>query len=96
MDHEFTLKDLLVDALKKYNFDSSIVKMQVEQAYKEVVGEFIVKLTRSIVFDDNSRTLIVCLASPALRQELSYKTTDLLKAINSKLQGTVVNKIVLK
>ena len=92
--HEYTIGDLIEAALRRYNFDESITREQVEQAYRDVVGEFIVKLTRSVRYHGGSRTLYVSLSAPALRQELSYKTTDLLNAINNKLHSQVVEKIV--
>lgn len=95
MTHEHTLKDLIDAALKKYNFDESIVIERVEQAYRDTVGEFIVMLTRAVNYDVSSRTLKVTLSSPALKNELTYKITDLTDAINKKLGKEEVRKIML-
>ncbi len=95
MNHEYTIKDLIDAALKRYNFDESIVRGHVEQAYKEVVGEFIVQLTRSVRYDAGSHTLKVVLSSPALKNELTYKTSDLITAINKKLGSNEVVKLLL-
>ena len=94
MAHVFLLKDLLPKALKAYNFDHSIDKERVEQAYRSVVGEFIVMLTRSVSYNTEKSTLYVVLSSPALKNELTYKTNDLCSAINNKLGDEVVKKIV--
>lgn len=93
--HEYTLKDLIDAALRKYNFDESITVERVEQAYRDTVGEFIVKLTRAVNYDMRSHTLKVTLSSPALKNELSYKITDLREAINKKLGKEEVRKVVL-
>ncbi|MBP5189622.1 MAG: DUF721 domain-containing protein [Bacteroidales bacterium] len=95
MSHEYTIKDLIDAALRKYNFDDSITRGQVEQAYRDVVGEFIVKLTRAVHYDSTSHTLRVTLSVPALKNELTYKTTDLIDAINKKLDHAEVQKLVL-
>ena len=95
MSHEYTIKDLIDAALRKYNFDDSITRGQVEQAYREVVGEFIVKLTRSVKYEPATHTLKVVLSVPALKNELSYKTTDLISAINKKLDSDEVKKLML-
>ena len=95
MSHEYTIKDLIDAALRKYNFDESITSGHVEQAYKEVVGEFIVQLTRSVKYEASSRTLKVVLSSPALKNELTYKTSDLISAINKKLGKNEVVKLLL-
>ena len=95
MSHEYTLKELIDAALKKYNFDESIVVERVEQAYRDTVGEFIVMLTRAVNYDTRNHTLKVTLSSPALKNELTYKITDLTKAINKKLGQEEVRKILL-
>ena len=95
MSHEYTIKDLIDVALRRYNFDESIEREKVEQAYRDVVGEFIVKLTRSVKYEPSTHTLKVVLSVPALKNELSYKTTDLISAINKKLDSNEVWKLVL-
>lgn len=95
MSHEYTLKDLIDAALKRYNFEESIVVEHVEQAYRDTVGDFIVKLTRAVNYDTRSHTLKVTLSSPALKNELTYKITDLINAINKRLGNQEVRKIVL-
>ena len=95
MAHEYTIKDLIDAALRRYNFDESITRGQVENAYREVVGEFIVKLTRSVLYDTQSHTLRVTLSAPALKNELAYKTTDLKDAINRKIGRQEVEKLIL-
>ena len=89
------MKELIDAALKRYNFTSSITREEVEQAYRLVVGEFIVKLTRSVHYDTRSHTLRVELSAAALKNELSYKTTDLVNAINKKLGNDEVVKLIL-
>lgn len=95
MSHEYALKDLIDAALRSYSFDVSITRGQVEQAYRDVVGEFIVKLTRSVRYDPATHTLRVVLSVPALRNELTYKVSDLIAAINKKLDRDEVQKILL-
>lgn len=95
MSHEHTLKDLIEAALRSYSFNESITRGRVEQAYREVVGEFIVKLTRSVRYDVGSHTLRVVLSAAALKNEISYKTSDLVAAINKKLGSNEVEKIQL-
>lgn len=88
------MKDLVDAALRRYNFDASLTRQQVIDAYNQVVGEFILKLTRSVTYDSNSHTLFVTYSASALKQELSYKTNDLITAINNRLGTTEVQHIV--
>ena len=93
--HEYTIKDLIEAALRRYNFNESITENQVVRAYKEVVGEFLVSLTRSVSYDVRSHTLKVVFASPALKNEISYKLTDLRNSINKKIGTDEARRIVL-
>lgn len=89
------LKDILETALKSCHLDDSITKFQVEEAYRNIVGEMVTQLTYSARYDVKSHTLYLKLASPALRQEFSFKTESLIEAINKKLPAPAVQKIVI-
>lgn len=95
MQHEFSMKDLVNAALREYNFNDSITSERVVQAYREVVGEFLDKLTRSVHYDTTSHTLKVVFASPALKNEISYKVSDLIASINKRLGENEVRKLLL-
>ena len=95
MRHEYTIKDLIDAALREYNFDESITKERVVQAYRDTVGEFLVKLTRAVDYDVANHTLKVTFASPALKNEDSYKVGDLIAAINKRLGKNIVWKLLL-
>ena len=89
------INELIDAALRRYSFNSSLTRSHVEQAYRDVVGEFIVKLTRSVRYDTDSHTLRVHLSATALKNELTYKINDLRDAINTRLQSDEVKKIVI-
>lgn len=95
MSKERSLNDLIDAALRQYNFDDMLTRSQIETAYRKVVGEFIVKLTRDVRYDNQSHTLRVTLSAPALKNELSYKLTDLVEAINKEVGLDQVKKIYL-
>lgn len=95
MGHEYTIKDLVDAALRKYNFSESITSERVVQAYRSVVGDFLDKLTRSVQYDVQTHTLKVTFASPALKNEISYKKSDLIAAINKRLGRNEVWKLLL-
>jgi hypothetical protein len=89
------LNQLLADALRRCNLEDTVTRGQVEDAYREVVGELIVKLTQKVQFDVRNGMLMVKLASPALKHEISLKTTSLIAAVNARLPRAVVKKLVL-
>ena len=89
------LKDLLGDALQRCNLTDTVTRGNVEDAYRQVVGDLIVKMTRQVQYDVQSGMLFIKLASPALKHEISLKSTSLIAAINDRLPRAVVRKLVL-
>ncbi|MBQ0160797.1 MAG: DUF721 domain-containing protein [Bacteroidales bacterium] len=90
--NEHTLQDVLRKAYHKLDLDDVANEIEVKVAYKQVVGDFINRLTWSIKFADG--TLTVQLASAALKQELFYKRTSLADRINEAIGKNAVKKIV--
>ena len=91
----YSMKELIDAALRSCNFDETLTKESVEKAYRDVVGEFISKLTRSVSYNTKNHTLFVELASAALKQEISYKCSDLCDAINRQLGKDEVKTLKL-
>lgn len=94
MAKEKSMRELVDAALRRYNFDATITRGHVAIAYREVVGEFIAKLTRSVSYNTDSHTLTVRLSAAALKNELTYKTSDLIAALNRQLGADEVQHIV--
>ncbi|MBQ2508382.1 MAG: DUF721 domain-containing protein [Bacteroidales bacterium] len=94
-DEPKKVADLLADALRQYNFNTTVDKEMVFLAYRNVVGEFLMKMTWKIDFKPESGILFLKLGSPSMKQEFSYKLTDLQNAINKRVGSDVVKKIVL-
>ncbi len=90
--NEHTLHDLLKKAYHRLDMDDTVTEMEVKRAYERVVGDLISRLTRSVRFDHG--TLIVQVASAALRQELWHRRESLAGRINEGVGAQVVKKIV--
>lgn len=67
-------------------------EQQIKEAYNQVVGDLIAKLTWTIRFDGNA--LYIRLASAALRHELSLRRQSLIDKINEHLEMNAVKNIV--
>ena len=65
---------------------------QVQQAYKQVVGDLIARLTASVRFQNG--VLYVRILSAALRHEMTMRQQSLLDKINDHLCRNVVQSIV--
>ncbi len=90
-----SIKELMAQAFHEFHLDDTLIRGQVEQAYRETVGELVTKLTYTVRYSPESHILYLRYASPALRQEMNYKITDLINAINTRLNRQEVQKIVV-
>ena len=68
--------------------------IEVENIYRNIVGDLINKLTLSVRYERN--ILYIKLASAALRNELSYKKQSLVDKINGQLKHGAVNEIIFE
>jgi len=69
-------------------------RVNIETAWKDVMGPGIVKYTTGMKF--TAGTLIVNLSSSVLREELMYGRTKIIENLNEYLKQDLVTKIVLR
>lgn len=93
-NEHFDFNALLDLVLKRLDVSDTPSKAKVEEAYRNVVGDLISRLTWAVKYEPSKRILKVSLASPALKRELSFKVGDLIKAINDYVGSPAVNQIV--
>lgn len=92
--NEHTLQDLLKRAYHRLDMDDVAMEMDVKRAYSKVVGDFINRLTWTVKFEKG--TLILELASAALKQELFNRRSSLAESINKTLGHNAVKTIIIK
>ncbi len=80
--------------LRQYDLGELAGEIEVERAYREVVGDFISRLTTRIHY--RKGTLRVHYAAAALRQEISLRRESLRLAINQKLGSETIKKIEIR
>ena len=90
--NEHTLNDLLRRVLQNLDMTEQADALEEKQAYQNIVGDMINKLTLSIEFHDS--TLYLKIASPAMKNELSYKKNSLAEKINQQIKHGSVKKII--
>ncbi len=88
MKNLYTLQDVLSEVYRNLDLEDKVGIYEIKQAYREVMGSLVVKMTISLKVE--GKTLNVKLASPALRQELSMRKTNLVAQINNKLASKAV------
>ncbi len=78
--NEILLKDAISAFLKDNNLESKLNETRVISAWEEVVGKLVSRHTNQMYV--KNRTLFVRVDSAALREELSYQGSKLIKKLN--------------
>lgn len=91
---EITLKDAIGKMLKTYKMDDKMVALKVEEVWPDLMGNTVARLTKGFRFYKG--LLSIMLESAVLRQELSMSKSLLIKNLNEKLGGEVIEDIELK
>ena len=87
------LKNLINTFLKKNKLEKGLLNIEVKKAWFDLMNNGVANYTSNVSL--RNKTLYIKLSSPALKEELSYGKEKLIKLINEKLEGDVVEKIVL-
>ena len=91
--NEILLKDALAAFLKDNNLESKLQETRVINAWEEVVGKLITRHTDQLQIKD--RVLYVKVDSAALREELSYQRSKLVKDLNKAADVEAIDDIRL-
>ena len=78
--NEILLKDAIEAFLKENKLDTKLNETRLIGAWEEVTGKLISRHTNQMYIKD--RTLFVLVDSAALREELSYQRSKLIKKLN--------------
>ncbi len=85
----------LLDAfLKAHRLETGMQAHRIEQAWESIMGAPIARYTESVRFREG--VLYVSLSSPALRQELRYGLSKILKSFQEEFGEEAVTEIVLR
>ncbi len=91
---EKSLKDLLKAFSKQDKFKNKLSQIQIDRAWKELMGETVYSYTTQIDFYNG--TLTITLSNASLKQELLYGREKILKGINEQLGGILIKSVVIK
>lgn len=92
--NEYTLKEAIEEMMRTYRLQGKMDEMKLINGWEKVMGAVIVKYTKKIHIEN--RVLYVELTSAALREELSYGKSKMMKLLNEEAGGNVIDDVVLR
>ncbi len=94
LSNENSISDVLKKFIEINKLETGFDKVDVEQAWKNLMGNGVNSYTQDIILKGN--TLYVSLSSSVLREELSHGKAKIIKMINEELRKEVVFNLVLR
>ena len=82
------ITDALVDYLRESGLEQSVLEVQIEELWPQVMGETVAKLTRNVEVKDGM--LIVHLNSAALKAQLFENRFELVRKLNEAVGAQVI------
>ncbi|PHR95822.1 MAG: RNA-binding protein [Leeuwenhoekiella sp.] len=89
-----SIKDVLGAFVEKNKLQKGIDKVDVAEAWRDVMGPAIAKYTTQIKLDGDR--LMIQLSSSVLREELSYGKEKIRTNLNEQLGREIIKKVILR
>lgn len=93
-NEEHSMQDILKEFIQVNKLDSGMDKVDVEQAWKNLMGNGVNNYTEEVLLKNT--TLYVKLSSAVLRNELSYGKDKIIKMINEEMGKEIIKNLVLR
>ena len=94
LSNEQTLGEVIQDFLKESGWQKKLDEVYLITQWDKLLGSNLAKYTEEVFI--SNEVLHIRLSSSTLRQELSYKKSDLIKELNDLVGKEVIKDIVLK
>jgi predicted nucleic acid-binding Zn ribbon protein len=88
-----TLGEVIKEFLRNFGLEEKVTEARIAEAWEKVMGPGIARYTKRISL--RNKTLTIQISSPALRQELSYGKTKIIKMINEAVGKDVLEDLIL-
>ena len=83
-----SISEALVEYLRENDLEQSVLDMQVEQVWPQVMGETVTKLTRSIEMKDGM--LVIRVSSAALKAQLFENRFEFVRKLNEAVGAPAI------
>jgi hypothetical protein len=90
--NEQSLKQVIDELIKTYKLEDGIIATRVVNSWEKVAGTMIFKHTEKIFIRKNK--LYLKLDSPALKQELSFAKSRIIKKLNKTVDQNMIEDII--
>ena len=87
--NSLSLSDALVAFLRESGLEKSVLEVQIEEAWPQVMGDVVTRLTRSVEVKDGM--LIVKVNSAALKTQLFENRFELVRKLNEHVGAQVIH-----
>lgn len=94
-DNLIKLGDALNQMLKQERLDVKLSRFAVKNGWEEIAGKLIANHTIQIAFDEQ-KCMFLSLDSSALKNEVMYSKSELIKKINSFCGYELINNLVIR
>lgn len=91
--NEYTLKEAIGEMLKTFQLDTRINETSVINAWEKVMGPVIAKYTAHLRMQQG--VLYIKVESAALKQELTYRKSEIAAKLNAECGGEIVREVVI-
>jgi len=85
--NDHILKDIINELLKEYKLSDKLKEIKLIETWPKVVGKIIAKHTTGIYV--RNKKLYITLDNAAVREELQYAKTKLIKSLNKAVGGDI-------
>ncbi|MCF8297076.1 MAG: DUF721 domain-containing protein [Saprospiraceae bacterium] len=92
--NEVTLKEAIRELIETYKLGSKLNEVNIRSSWVKLMGKMIAKHTEEIKLVNHK--LFIKLSSSALRQELSYAKSKIIKLLNEELGNNAISEVVLQ
>lgn len=86
--NSMSVTDALVDFLRESGLEQSVLEVQVEDAWPQVMGDVVTRLTRSV--EVKNGVLFVRVSSAALKTQLFENRFELVSKLNDAVGAKVI------
>ncbi len=90
--NEQTLKEVILQLLKTYKLQDGMNETKLINSWEKIAGNMITKHTENLYI--RNKKLYIKLDSPALKHELSFAKTKLIKSLNGAVKKEVIEDII--